>query len=150
MLTAVKGIATSIIDGFKDWFTEIIGKIGDIFDTIVGLPKKIVDLLSDLFQFLFIPKDGFLDTKITTTKEKLAQKFNMETYEQLMNALKSYVSGKLNFNGYIDISMWTEHLPTVKDFIRGFFYPLIIIADVKWIIWLLRGTSPIGDNGSSS
>lgn len=114
-----------------------------ILNAINGLVDLIVDGFEALLNLLFVPKDGFFNSKVTATKDALAKKFHMETYEQLFNALTSYVSGNLSFGGYVDFKLWTKHLPTLKNYIRGFFYPLIILADVRFILWLIRGTAPI-------
>lgn len=98
----------------------------------------------DMLKSLFIPADGFLDDKVQDLKEKLAKRMGVETYTQLFSALKGYVSKQLDFGGFIDISMWMEHLPTIKNYIRGFFYPLIILGDVRFLIWMIRGSSPYG------
>lgn len=139
IFTAVGGIASTVIDGIGSFLTLIL-------DAINGLVDLFVDSFKALLNFLFVPKDGFFNDKVTETKEALAKKFNMETYEQLFNALTSYVSGTISFDGYIDLKLWTKHLPTIKNFIRGFFYPLIILADVRFVLWLIRGTAPIAQS----
>lgn len=133
----------NMLSSLGDWF-------GNLFTSIGNLPGLIVDGFSSLLQFLFLPKDGFLDAKISDVQDTLAKKFDMATYSELLKALDGYVSGNLDFGGYIDISAWTKYLPTLKNFIRGFFYPLILIGNLKWIIWLLRGTSPGGSSSSES
>lgn len=145
-------IALAISDLFTDLFSRLGGWFSEVVWELVNVPVVVVDgIISgirDLFQFLFVPKESFLDSKITGVQQALAEKFDMQTYEQLLNALKSYVEGTIDLGGYIDITMWTKHLKTVKNFIRGFFYPLILISDVNHTIWLLRGTAPFGGGGN--
>lgn len=134
------------------WFKELGTNLKDWFkgvkDSILGLPQTIIDGISSLFQFLFVPADGFLNDKVSSLKTTLAGRFHMETYHQMMNALKGYVSGKLNFGGYVDLSPWLgDHLDTLKDFLRAFFYPLIMIGDFKFLLWLIRGSSIAGTEG---
>lgn len=168
LVDGFKDLAKKIVNGFSDlisnmktWFGDLIDSVvnlftslgdwfGQLFSNILNLPSLIIEGFKDLLQFLFVPKDGFLDDKISSVKDTLAKKFDVATYEELLKALKGYVSGTLDFGGYINISVWTNHMDTLKNFIRGFFYPLIVIGDIKWIIWLLRGTSPLGDMGDVS
>lgn len=106
-----------------------------------GIPSAILDGLGDLLKSLFVPADGFLDEKFKTIKQQLASRFDLGTYDELMKALQSYVAGNLDFGGYIDITMWEKKLPTIKNFIRAFFYPLILLGDFNFVIWLFRGTT---------
>ena len=106
-----------------------------------GIPSAILDGLGDLLKSLFVPADGFLDEKFKTIKQQLASRFDLGTYDELMKALQGYVAGNLDFGGYIDITMWEKKLPTIKNFIRAFFYPLILLDDFNFVIWLFRGTT---------
>lgn len=128
-------------DSLHDWFTDVV-------DTVTGLPATIVQGFNDLLNLLFVPEDGFLDNKVSNLKTTLAGRFHMESYNQLMDALKGYVSGKVNFGGYVDLSPWLgDHLDTLKGFLRAFFYPLILIGDFKFLLWLIRGSSIGGTEG---
>lgn len=166
VVSAVKTVGSAVGDfskavggWFKDlcsdiggWFKELGTNLKDWFkgvkDSILGLPQTIIDGLSSLFQFLFVPADGFLNDKVTSLKTTLAGRFHMETYDQMMNALKGYVSGRLNFKGYVDLSPWLgDHLDTVKDFLRAFFYPLILLGDFKFLLWVIRGSTIAGTSG---
>lgn len=68
----------------------------------------------------------------------------------MIQALSGYVSGTINFDGYINISMWLENgrLGTIQNFIRGFFYPLILIGFVRYLTWLIRGSSSVSSSQS--
>lgn len=162
VVSAVKAVGSAVGDfskavggWFKDlgsdlagWFKDLGGWFKGVKDSILGLPQTIIDGISSLFQFLFVPADGFLNDKVSSLKTTLAGRFHMETYDQMMNALKGYVSGKLNFKGYVDLSPWLgDHLDTVKDFLRAFFYPLILLGDFKFLLWVIRGSTIAGTSG---
>jgi hypothetical protein len=133
---------------FKDLGDSLHGWFTDVVDTVTGLPATIVQGFNDLLNLLFVPEDGFLNDKVSSLKTTLAGRFHMETYDQMMNALKGYVSGKLNFKGYVDLSPWLgDHLDTVKDFLRAFFYPLILLGDFKFLLWVIRGSTIAGTSG---
>ena len=76
----------------------------------MSLPQTISDLFKKLLNFLFVPEDGFLNNKISDLKASLAKKFHMNSYSQLVDALQSYKSGNISFKGYIDMSVWTDHM----------------------------------------
>lgn len=139
-------------DAFAMWFKDLgdslHGWFTDVVDTVTGLPATIVQGFNDLLNLLFVPKDGFLNDKVSSLKTTLAGRFHMETYDQMMDALKGYVSGKLDFKGYVDLSPWLgDHLDTVKDFLRAFFYPLILLGDFKFLLWVIRGSTIAGTSG---
>lgn len=133
----MSGIPTAIVDGIKGLLDGILSAVSSILDLFSGL----VDAIGDLFKSLFVPSDHFMDDRFKTIKDKLASRFDIGTYEELMKALQGYVAGHLDFGGYIDISMWEKKLPTIKNFIRAFFYPIILLSDFNFLIWLFRGTS---------
>lgn len=163
--SAVGKVAETIINGLSDWFKSIIKGIkdfsssvgdwfsglgsslgnwfGNLIDNILSIPSVIVKGFKELLQLLFVPSDGFLNDKISSLKDKLASRFHTETYEQLMTVLKGYVAGKLDFKGYVDLSPWLKgkHLDTVKDFLRAFFYPIILLGDYKFLLWIIRGST---------
>ena len=122
------------------WFTTL-------FNNVLSLPQTIVDLFKKLLNALFVPESGFLDNKISELKTSLAKRFHMDSYSQLVDALKSYKAGKVSFNGYIDTSIWTDHMGTVKNLIRAFFYPLLMFGCYKFLVWLLRGSPNPGTEG---
>lgn len=94
---------------------------------------------------LFVPDSGYFTDKFTEIKNKISNRFGFGVYTEMIQALASYVSGTINFGGFIDISMWIEkgRLGTIQNFIRGFFYPLILIGFVRYLTWLIRGSSSV-------
>lgn len=102
------------------------------------MPKKIIELLINALKTLFIPSENYFTNKFDNIKSQVASKFGFDTYIELFNALKSHVSGSIDFGGYIDISMWTNYLPTLQNFIRGFYYVMAIIFNIKMVMNLVR------------
>lgn len=117
----------------------------NIGSSLSALPGNIVDGINDMLVSLFIPDSGYFSDKFTEIKNKISNKFGFGVYTEMIQALSSYVSGSINFHGYIDISMWLENgrLGTIQNFIRGFFYPLILIGFVRYLTWLIRGSSSV-------
>lgn len=137
LLEKVSGIPSAIIDGLGGILNGILSVVNVIGTVLSG----IVDAIGNLLKSLFVPSDGFMDDKFNSVKKQLAARFDIGTYEELMKALQGYVAGKLDFGGYIDITMWDKKLPTIKNFIRAFFYPIILLGDFNFVIWLFRGTT---------
>lgn len=144
----ITNLPTLIWGFFSSAFTLVTSGISAIVEFLGGLIDAIIEAFKALFKLLFVPADDFLNDKISSIKEILAKKFNVDTYVELVKALKGYTSGKLDFNGYIDISIWDKKLPTIQSFVRGFFYPLIVLGDIKFLLWLIRGTSPLGTSSA--
>lgn len=143
---------STLKDAFSLWFKDLgdnlHGWFTNVVDTVTGIPSTIIDGFKKLLNLLFVPSDGFLNDKISDLKSALAKRFHMETYNQMISALKGYVSGKLDFKGYVDLSPWLGgHLDTVKDFLRAFFYPLILLGDFKFLLWVIRGSTIAGTSG---
>lgn len=102
-----------------------------------------------MLKSLFVPKDNYFSDKFTYLKDKFALKVGFGTYLEMFNSLKSVAVGKLDFGGYIDISMWDKYMPTLHNFIRGFFFIMMAIFNVKMIIWMIRGSSFIKDSNNT-
>lgn len=95
---------------------------------------------------LFIPSVDYFSNKFTYLKDKFSVKFGYGNYLEMFNALKSMGLRSVDFKGYIDISIWDKYLPTLQGFVRGFFYFFMVIFNLKMIIWLVRGGTPIKDD----
>lgn len=94
-----------------------------------------------MLKSLFIPRSDYFSSKFTSMKDSFSSKLGFDTYLGLFSALKSVVVGKLDFGGYIDISMWDKYLPTLQNFIRGFMYVMLGIFNIKMAIYMARGSN---------
>mgnify|MGYP000037329088 CR=1 FL=1 len=68
----VGGFFSDLGEKLATHFKDLFSNLKDIFDTIVGIPKKIVELFSDLLKLLFIPEDGFFDSQVAEVRQKFA------------------------------------------------------------------------------
>lgn len=114
------------------------------------IPVKIVDALLTGLKELFIPSENYFNDTFTRLKDKFSSKLGFNSYLQLFDSLKSQVSNAPSFGGYINTSMWVKYLPQIHVYIKGFFYCLMIIFNIKQIIWMVRGSTPIEGGGKSS
>lgn len=110
--------------------------------------SDILSGIKKLLKELFVPADGFLNDGIQSLKDSFGKKLGADDYADLLDCLRQKATDSLTFGGYVNIDVWIKHLPTIKGFLRVFFYPLIILGDVRFIIWLVRGSSSMNaDNG---
>lgn len=137
--------------------TSIVSVPGKIVDSIVNLGKDLVNLSASMvnalltgLKELFIPSPDYFSKTFTRLKDKFSAKLGFKTYLQLFDSLKSQVSNAPTFGGYIDTSMWVPYLGQIHAYIKGFFYCLMIIFNIKQIIWMVRGSAPINGGGKSS
>lgn len=84
----VGGFFSDLGEKLANHFKDLFSKLKDIFDTIVGIPKKIVELFSDLLKLLFIPEDGFFDSQVAEVRQKFAFADSIiETAENIFGAM---------------------------------------------------------------
>lgn len=121
-----------------------------MFNAIISIPQKIIELLVEALKSLFIPKDGFFTSNFNDFKDKISIKLGFATYVEMFKSLSAHVSGSVDFGGFIDLSIWDKYLPTLQNYIRGFIYALGLIFNIKMIVWMVRGSTPIEGGGKSS
>lgn len=115
----------------------------DILVAIQTLPGDIVSGMKKLLKDLFIPEDGFLEQPLQDLKQKVADKFNMDSFTGLVEGFKECAAEKISIKGFLDVSFIEGYLPDLHVLFRAILYPLIIIADIRFVIWLIRGSTPI-------
>lgn len=117
--------------------------------------KKIIELLSDLLKFLFIPKDDFFSSQIDDVKYKISQKIPYQDYIDMFETIKqvkeegnlsvgleSYNFGNgITYNNkkFIDFSFITKYRTTWYAWVRGIVFILLIIYNINQIMKLFRG-----------
>lgn len=138
-----------IANGFKDWFSSIIDFLGSILTAIGNIASDILSGIKKLLKELFVPADGFLNDSVKDLKDSFSKKLGADDYSDLLSCLDQKATDGFSFSSDFDkgIKVWSKYLPTVKNGLRVFFYPLIIIGDVRFIIWLVRGSSSVNADG---
>ncbi len=58
----------------------ILGKIGDLFNEIINLPKKLIELLLEVLKSLFIPSDDYFTNKFNEIKELVESNLGVLAY----------------------------------------------------------------------
>lgn len=100
-----------------------------------------------MLQDIFIPGDGFLDAHIDKLQGKMSAKFGLDGIENKTESLKDGKEEKTKFGKYINLDIFENHRDTIKGFLRLIFYPLFIFGDIRFIMWLIRGSSFGGGSG---
>jgi hypothetical protein len=112
-----------------------------------------VNAFTTMLNDLFIPDENYFTTKFDEIKSAFLSKMPVDTSS--LDSLKSVsdvaltnVQGSYLGNSYtfIDLSIWTDYLPSVKNIIRGFVYPFLIFFNVNQIYFLIRGKKLFGGN----
>lgn len=139
-----------IANGFKDWFDNIMGFLGDILSAVGSMASDILSGIRKLLKELFVPADGFLDDGIRKLKDSFGKKLGADGYADLLDCLNQKAVNGFSFSDSFSLGVgtWSKYLPAIKNGLRVFFYPLIILGDVRFVIWLVRGSSSMNaDNG---
>lgn len=64
--------------------------------------------------------------------------------------MKNATAANEDFGGYINLSMWDKYMPTIQMYIKGFMYALLVLFNIKMIIWMVRGSTPIKDSSGNT
>lgn len=141
-------------DGFVGGIATVIGSIiealAGLAGDILALPGTIISGLSDLLKTLFAPGESFFSSNFDEIKTLFDGKLNLPTddLESIGNIVEPDGSGGIgNFTGqingqdvtFVDVSMWQQYMPIIQKAMRGFFYPLLLLANINYVYFLVRG-----------
>lgn len=155
-------VDTPAIDNLPGWLQVILDFLQKIIDAITSIISGIVDGILKGLKELFVPSSDFLKNHFNALQDKLANKFGFSKYELFFDALKNVAKGSWNFKfkfGFLgheynlqlaDVDEWfvDSNLNKIHYLIRGFFLPLIILANIQFLTWFLRGTYFISSGSS--
>lgn len=123
---------------------------------------KLIELLGNLLQWLFVPDDNYFSSNIDTLKSKLSAKIPYEDYIKMFGIIENVESSNIsniNLNGYIiagkqfglnnfiNFSWILNYKETWYSWARGIVFILLIIYNINQIMKLFRGYN-IGDGNS--
>lgn len=92
-----------------------------------------------------------MDAAIRSLQDEFARRFSCDSFVDLMETFESIAERPItDLQGYVDISVWKEHMPTVKSFIRAIFYPMFLLGAIKYLQWVIRGSSSLNAMAPSS
>lgn len=158
IFNTIKKLPSLIIDGLKDFFLSIIGVLKDIFEFIPKIPGLIIDGFKELLTFLFVPSDGFMDTKIGELQSLLEQKLSLDSYNEFINIIKTATAGNMpnisiNLFGatltLIDFKYFADNKDTLHDFVRGFMFMFLIFYNMRNAYKLMRADEIANGSGTN-
>lgn len=103
------------------------------------------DALGNLLKSLFIPDTGFFSNNFNKLKDLFSTKFGFDNYTSFFEQLKNQVASKPDYQGFINTDIWLPYIDKIHYYIKGFIYALMVIFNIKMLIWLVRGSTPIVD-----
>ncbi len=123
---------------------------------------KLISLLGDLLQWLFVPDDNYFSNNIDSLKSSLSEKIPYEDYIDMFGDIENVEGGNtsnINLNGYtvagkqfglnnfINFSWILQYKETWYSWARGIVFILLIIYNINQIMKLFRGYS-VGEGSS--
>lgn len=100
---------------------------------------------NDMLLGLFVPDPDFFKDYFMHLKDMVSKKFGFDNYIEFFESLKGLSSHSPEFGGFINTSIWTPYIDKIHYYIKGFIYALLVIFNVRMIIWTIRGSTPIKD-----
>lgn len=123
---------------------------------------KLIELLGNLLQWLFVPADDYFSSNIDTLKSNLSVKIPYEDYIEMFGTIENIEGGNtsnIDLNGYtiagkqfglnnfINLGLILQYKETWYSWARGIVFILLIIYNINQIMKLFRGYS-VGEGSS--
>jgi hypothetical protein len=99
------------LDDKESWWEkllDILDGLGDILDSILNIPAKILSVLKDLITWLFVPSDGFMDGYFDSMMDNFENNTGLLTYP--LTAIINFLTRILN----IETSSAALTLPDIE------------------------------------
>lgn len=125
--------------------------------------KKIIELLGDLLEWLFVPNENYFNNQIESIKGQIAKKIPYEDYVSLFETIQTVSNGEditidmpsyqiangvtIQKSKFIDFGNITKYKNTWYGWVRGFTFIFLIIYNINQITKFLRGFS-VADGGN--
>lgn len=126
-----------------DWLKKIL-------DGILGLPAKLIALLTTLLSTLFVPSETFWLENFNELKLLFAEKLDTDSYLSVLDSIKNVTSPSFSDvklpsimgSGetiIIKASYINSALPTIHNWVKGLFFVLLVFYNLNNVYKLLRG-----------
>lgn len=142
--------ATGLWAKLWEWLKSILDVLKGILSAILSLPLKLLELLKALLLALFIPSEGFWSDNMNNLKSLL--------WGDTIDNLTGELEGLGNASGgtfkdvivslmgvkdlvVIDADSVNSVLDYIHKWVRGVFYPFLLIYNINMLYKLIRGTS---------
>lgn len=137
-------------DGVLCFLGQILKAIGNLGVSIAG---TILEGIGGVLKYLFIPDSAFWENNMRELEEKFFKNKiseSIDSVEELSNvSAGNFGSVEISLMGVdnlkiIDSRPTNEVLDSIHSWVRGVFYPLLILFNINQLYRLVRGTSLIG------
>lgn len=118
---------------------------------IANLPASIANVFIDLFTV----EDDYFSNKLSYYQSKVFEKLGVDT--SLVSQLENIGSSDIvditgTYNGktvtFVDFSIWQKYSNFFKGVINGFLKILLVFVNLRQVLWIVRGTSPVSEQPS--
>lgn len=143
--------------GIGNFFSMLWDWLGDIWESIKGIPKAIIDGIGNLLKWLFVPSDDYFSNVKETLLSDLETKLPYQDYINMFStildiavdgqiediSINNYSVGSLQVNvpSFLDFSFITKYRATWYAWVRGFTFIFLIIYHINQLTKFLRGFS---------
>lgn len=143
------------MSGIVDWLSSIAEKISSLPQSIADKIKGFFDTLLDGIKRIFIPEDGFIESKVQEVQDifggALVGAYDMSDIftqsEKPSDIEVGYNLGKVRVSGKIvDFSFLDKALVKIRPFIRGVIALFLILFNINQFLSLI-GQNPISIAG---
>lgn len=126
---------------------------------------KLIDLLSELLNFLFVPEENYFSDKFNNLRDSFSSRISYESYISIFSNIQSasgnkqisidingYSLGNLNINKskFIDFSIFDKYKDTYYSWVRGFTFIFLILYIINHWYKLIRGVDLINFSNKGS
>lgn len=148
IVDAVSAVAGAVWAFFTNPIGTIVSAITWVVDFLGGLVKLIIDAFLDLFKFLFIPDDKYIDGNFKKLQTTLNSKVDVSAYKNVMDSMQNVSkvapnvarSSFLGTSFNIDIiSFINQHRDITDWIIRGVAFYSILQYHINNVYKLIRG-----------
>lgn len=120
----------------------------DIWNSVKDLPGLIVDKIKVALRELFIPEEGYFQSKLDEIESQFRSKFDIDDKSKLDDLL--YLEGEEGIRDiegtymghrvkFVDFSFLNDVKGTLQWIARGFIYPLLVMFHIDNIFYMVKG-----------
>jgi len=120
----------------------------DIWNSIKNIPDNAVEKMREVLRELFIPEEGYFQSKLDEIETKFRNKFNMDDKSKFEDLV--YIEGEEGIKDiegtymghrvkFVDFSFLNNLRGTIQWIARGFMYPLLVMFHIDNIFYMVKG-----------
>lgn len=146
-----------------NWLESIVSYINPFSENFFAY--KLIELLSNLLQLLFVPSDNYFSNKFDSLKQSFSERISYQSYidifentknavaeEQISIDIENYSVGSLSLSKskFIDFSVFDKYKSIYYGWVRGFTFVFLILYVINHWYKLIRGVDLINFSNKGS